>query len=69
MAGDESFKRVQSAYELLRMEQPHLSHKELWKQAQQAVMSETDPPGEVLSVQDRKDRMAARTEELVVAEG
>ncbi len=61
--------RVQSAYELLRMEQPHLPHRELWHQAQQAVMSETDPPGEALSVQDRKDRIAARTDELVLTEG
>ena len=69
MAGDESFGRVQSAYERLRRKQPHLSHKELWHQAERAVMSGTDSPGEALSLQATQDRIATRTEELVATEG
>ncbi len=72
MAGDRHSrhsKRFQSAYERLRREQPHLSHKELWHQTERAVMSGTDLLGEALSLQATQDRIAARTEELVATEG
>ena len=64
MAGDQHFERVQSAYERLRIEQPQLKHKELWQQAERAVMLGIDAPGEALSLQATQDRIAARTEEL-----
>jgi hypothetical protein len=47
MARDESFSQVQLEYERLRADQPHRSHKELWRQAEDSVWSSlgyTRPP-------------------------
>ena len=42
MTIDDTFKRVQVAYERLRADHPDLSHKELWRQAQAAAASNPD---------------------------